>query len=823
MTSSPQLRTNAWIALLLCSLVFLGWFNHRRAQHVEYVTGIDSEGAAADPHSPTGYADGLRWLIVPEHNNRSYQWIAETQQMLARGEWRLRHIDYENAPWGREVSSASPYRWWLGLIAWCHHQFTGRPLGQSAEKAALWADPLLHLLFLAGTSVFVARRFGPYPAAVFVVGATALFPFADNFVPGSPDEKGLARILALWSVLLLIPGILDEAPKKLGVVSTNEADRRRNARRWFFLAGVVGGLGLWINVAVQTPVVVGVALGALLSIAITRFRTRTGDPGSSAMLPWRTWAFGGATTCLATYLLEYYPAHLDFRLETNHPVYGLAWVGIGEILILAEAWRSREKFAGNYRRMVGLVLALAAIAILPVAMHWQKTQGFLLNDPLDSHLTNSANGTLASSLSAWLMRDGLTGTLVAVLLPVLLVGPVIWTISRHNIGIQTRSAMAVVLGPVLAALWLAYHRIAWWNMVDATLVVLAVAAAAALQSSSVSARLRGFWTASAALLVLPGLFHLRPPAATSSNNEFTPFELEGLIERACAQWIAERAGPDGATVLLPPDRTVSWCFHGGLRGVGTANWENRAGLAATVRIATATSAAEALTLIKDRGIRYLILPSWDPDLDEFARWSLRNPEDAFIMALHHWALPPWLRPVPYKLPEIAGFESQSIVVLEVVEETNRVAALARLAEYFVETQRMDLAVSSRAPLQRYPTDLNALIALAELEKAAGDVDAQASAFAAVLSSVAGGLDRSLAWDRRVSLAVVLAQGGREDLAREQVRRCLEKLDASRLRSLTTASLYRLLVMSKTFGLELPDPKLRELAAKLLPVELRGRL
>jgi hypothetical protein len=89
--------------------------------------------------------------------------------------------------------------------------------------------------------------------------------------------------------------------------------------------------------------------------------------------------------------------------------------------------------------------------------------------------------------------------------------------------------------------------------------------------------------------------------------------------------------------------------------------------------------------------------------------------------------------------------------------------------------------------------------------------------------VAGGLDRSLAWDRRVSLAVVLAQGGREDLAREQVRRCLEKFDAARLRSLTTASLYRLLVMSKTFGLELPDPQLRELAAKLLPVELRSRL
>jgi hypothetical protein len=526
---------------------------------------------------------------------------------------------------------------------------------------------------------------------------------------------------------------------------------------------------------------------------------------------------------LVAYLLEYCPAHLDFHLEANHPVYGLAWIGLGEILVLAEAWRPRAKFFGDVRRMVGLALALAAIAILPVAMHWQKTRGFLLNDPLDSRLTNSASDVLANSLSARLIRGELTGTFVAVLLPILLIGPVIWMLCRRNVGIQTRSTMAVALGPVLAALWLACNRVVWWNMVDATLLVLAVAGAVALQNSSASSRLRGFWAVGAALLVLPGLFHLRPSAAPSGNNEFTPFELEGLIERACAQWIAERAGPDGATVLLPPDRTVSWCFHGGLRGVGTANWENRAGLAATVRIATATTAAEAQTLIRERGIRYLILPSWDTDLDEFARWSLRNPEDAFIMALHHWALPPWLRPVPYKLPEIAGFESQSIVVLEVVEENNRVAALARLTEYFIETQRMDLAVSSRVPLQRYPTDLNALIALAGLEKAAGDVDAQANAFAAVLSSLAGGLDRSLAWDRRVSLAVVLAQGGREDLAREQVRHCLEKLEAPRLRSLTTASLYRLLVMTKSFGLEWPDPKLSELAATLLPVELRSRL
>lgn len=314
-----------------------------------------------------------------------------------------------------------------------------------------------------------------------------------------------------------------------------------------------------------------------------------------------------------------------------------------------------------------------------------------------------------------------------------------------------------------------------------------------------------------------------PPAGAGGNIEFTRLEGEGLIERALAHWIADHAGPGGAVILVPPDRTTSWCFHGGMRGLGTANWENRDGLAATVRIVTATTVGEAQALISQRGITHLILPSWDSDLDEFARWTLRNPEDAFIMALHHWALPPWLRPLPYKLPTNAGFDGQSVVILQVTDDSNRPASTARLAEYFIESGQMEFAASAVPALQRYPTDLGALVALAQVEKARGEAEGFAKTLNTVLSSLSAGSDRALAWDRRVSLAIVLAQGKREDLSREQVRRCLDKIDEARIRSLTTMSLFRLMALSKAFELNLPDPRLREFALKLLPVELRSRL
>jgi hypothetical protein len=93
----------------------------------------------------------------------------------------------------------------------------------------------------------------------------------------------------------------------------------------------------------------------------------------------------------------------------------------------------------------------------------------------------------------------------------------------------------------------------------------------------------------------------------------------------------------------------------------------------------------------------------------------------------------------------------------------------------------------------------------------------------LLARLANGGDRFLPWDRRVSLAVVLAQEDQVGLAREQVRRCLTELNEKRLRSLTTGSLYKLQVLSRAFDLPIADRRLRQLALDLLPAELRSRL
>jgi hypothetical protein len=79
----------------------------------------------------------------------------------------------------------------------------------------------------------------------------------------------------------------------------------------------------------------------------------------------------------------------------------------------------------------------------------------------------------------------------------------------------------------------------------------------------------------------------------------------------------------------------------------------------------------------------------------------------------------------------------------------------------------DLAAGLRRELQRFPADLGARIALVRVEAARNDGDAFASGFGALLPLLNGGADRFLAWDRRVSLATLLAQGQRPDLAEIQ--------------------------------------------------------
>jgi len=810
-----RLSSHTWIIALICAGGFLLWIDAARAQRIGYISGLAEPPVSIEAASPTGYASGLRRLIVPEHNNESYQWIAQTQQMLARGEARVRHVNYDNAPLGREVRTPSPYRWWLGLIAWCDHLFSGRPLGQAVERAAVWADPILHALFLIGAAIFAARQFGNFPATLLVFGLAVAFPLAGSFLPGQPNDSGLAQIGGFWSVLLLLAGI--SPVRQTGTGVPLQADTKRT-QRWFFLAGVVGGIGLWINMPRELSILVGIALGGLF---VSWLKRR--DTTATEIAPWRIWALGGATTTLIAYFVEYFPSHMEaLRLDTVHPLFGIAWLGAGELLEQASVWRQRKNAFWTVPQTIGVVLAIVAVAAVPVIVQFNGSVRFATDDAFASHLTNLVDSSTAPNLWAWVVRDGISAMVIATFLPVLLLGPAIWLLARRATTDGQRERIALSLGPVLIALGFACFQLGWWRLVDGTLLALLIAITPTIDSTPKSNR--WLWSAGFAVILIPGAIFLLGQTQSEKRETVVESDVVALIERDLAYWLANQAGSRGAIVLAPPNLTTSLYFHGGLSGLGTPYWENNDGFAAAVRIAGATSPDEAQALAQNRNLTYIIVPSWDSFMDEYARLGSGHPEQSLVNLLHRWLAPRWLRPVPYHLPKIPGFEGLSVAIFQVVDVQDNATALSRLAEYFVEMELIDEATQAGQALERlYPADLGALVARATVTLASGDAAGFARAINEFPAYLSRGEDSSLPWDRRVSLAIALTEGKRFELAREQTKHCLTELDEARVRSLTTVSLYRLQVLAKAFGLEIANPQLRALSRELLPAELRGKL
>ncbi|HEU5079092.1 MAG TPA: hypothetical protein VFT72_07755 [Opitutaceae bacterium] len=753
-----------------------------------------AEGPIIDPTSATGYAEGKRWLIVPEHHNPTYQWIQETQQMFARGEWRIRHINYENAPEGREVHASSPYHWYIAALSWCHHALSGKPLGWCVEQSALWADPLLHLLLLLTIVPLVARAMGAKAAIFAALGTVTLYPFSASFLPGVLSDQNLACITSIWCVLFAVIG-LGEA---------------RDTNRWWLLSGIAGGCGLWINAGTTLPVLSGFLLGGIAAAIVQALDQTNRLPP----IPWRLWGLGAAVASLLGYLIEYYPNDMALRLEVNHPLYALSCVGFAELLSCVETWARHRKFPARARDIVSVVFGLIAAAALPIVMIWK--QSFPPVDLFARQLTNEPDGIVAHNFATWLGQAGASKlSLLCTLLPVLLLVPAVWLLARPARERYILPSVALALGVICVIVTLSFWQLRWWTLSSGVLLILGLV----LSNAN---NLRSLVLGIAGIAFISGAFQVVHAYAALRRDAFTSREVEELYERRLAHWLSDRTGPERALVLAPPFRTPSLNFYGGLRGLGTQNWENREGLGTTFRIANATLSSEAQAILNERGVTYIILPSWDHDLGEVARLALPDEKRSFIYQLEHLTVFNWLRPLPFHLPEIDGQAEPAALVLQVVEESNRAVAISRFTEYFLEMDRVEIAEQAAHALREFPSDLGANIALAELEKAKRDEVAFRRSIDSLAGNLSAGADRFLPWQRRINLAAVLAIGGRNDLAQTQAERAWKEMNETRLRSLTTGELYRLMILGKTYKLQFADPNLHALARRLLPAEVRER-
>lgn len=808
-----------WLVIPLCALGLLLLAGYARIKRTEYVTARGEPAAV-----PPGETAAARRLIVPEHLGVSYEWIVEAQHLVEGGAWRVRRIEHENAPFGRPVWSGSPYRWWLAGVASIDRLLSRASPIQSVERAALYSGLILQLLFGAVLTLAAARWFGRLAAALVAIGVVTIFPFAASFVPGAPDENDLVRVVVATSMLLLVRGVT--ARDGRGAVSSSAVDRpdfRTGASGWFFLSGAAGGLTLWISPAIQMPMVVGVTVGGLLGAWLARVPGVDCAAARIERSAWRAWALGGMAVTFIGYIVECYPERMGgFELRAVHPLYGIAWMGCGELTARIGGLLDPTRTSRRRGDIVGIAFAAIAIASLPIALAWTGNPGPLAIDLLSFRLTVQPDGVMAPNIATWLSQNGVGLAVCATFLPLTILGTMVWLLVRRATSVRLKVALGILAGPLLVALALACVHLRWWQTVDGLLLV-ALAPVVTAVGTAFSPGRRAAWTAAVVASVGCGVGLLFPARGDAGEYIVTVPEVEALVERDLARWLAKRVDPSSpAVVLAPPSVTNALHYYGGMKGIATLAWENKDGLSVALRIMLSNSPDEAHELVRGRDIKLIVVPSWDPVFEGYVQAASVQTGELFHASLRRWAQPTWLRPLAYRPPPVPGFAEQTVAVFEVQNDQREALALAHLVDFFADTgQTANLKVAAEA-LKQFPMDFGALVTRTEVEGAMGDPTQFAAMVELVVTRLGARADRGLPWDRRVSLAVVLARAQRKELARQQVMRCIAELTPERIRSLTPSALYHLLALGRALGTEITDPALRFLALDLLPADLRAR-
>lgn len=833
---------------LFAALAWVGWDATQKFRHYTKASatyGVAVHAPEADVSSATGWAEGRRTIVYPSRWVDGQHWIMQTQQMLATGEARVRHVDDDNAPFGRAVHWGAPFRWWLAACAAVDHAITGEPIGRAAERAAIFANPALLSVLLLILVPPVARRFGGSAAAMLALLMVGTAPLYVLFAPENMDHHGAIQACAMVTLIAVLAG---GSGWTRGTGEAAGAERgwlpgAAQARCAFTVAGVAGGVGLWVSAAGMIPVFAGIGLGALFSAWLGRNAPAAADFDANV---WRRWGAVGGATALGCHLVEYFPGHPGWRLEVNHPLYALAWLGAGEVLaqltaILAgrRRWRAgnlahaeRDPSRCSRREPPGtggggvrwrFALGAAAMAAPAVVIVLAGERVFVVSDPFLWSLSNDYTPEF-QGLRVATGRAGFGFTTIASCLPMLLVVPVAWWLSRRSTPSLARALVAVPLAATILFWLMALKEIRWWTVGYGFMIGVVVVLGQLIPLLARSRRQRVACWALAAGLFAPGLVDTvrRMPRADAITRD----DLFSFAERDLAHALRQRAGAGPLTILSGPATTSRMIYFGGAKGLGTPYWENLEGLKRAAAIFAAETGDEARELVRAAGITHLVWLSWDDFTDPYVRLarglSPHEPIErpAFGRQLGQARVPPaWLRRLPDHLPHVPLFETEQALVFEVTERTETEQVVVRAARDFLYRGRLADAVELLPELERYAGDLASQVALARLHIATQNRAGVDAAVGRVLE-LRGQL-AALEPEDRVDLVAVLTIAGREAEARGQLTAVLRAFDAAALRQLTPGALKNLLGLAQRLGGAWPDPQLPALAMQLLPPD--GRL
>jgi tetratricopeptide (TPR) repeat protein len=657
---SVERGTHRWLILSLVWILVACLATLDSLAVRDYVALIDASGTVA--------ADSLPFVRpVPADYADAQTWVRYAIALDSGAPWQLRHTDIDNAPSGRDVHWNSAFAQLIAAAGRAYSASTGLPLARATEQVLAWFNLPLLIGVVLLFSTFVARRAGAAGGALTALGMLGHRWFYFGFAPNYVDHHGLLTAASFGVVLgATFMGAGWWRAGSVGASSLLPASRRE-VRGAALLSAIAGAFGLWLSAASVIPTIAvtglaGLVAGWWLGLGAQRDGAEL-DAGS-----WRLWSRVGGGLALVAYLLEYAPHHFSMRLEVNHPLYALAWIGGGEVIAMLLEWRVTRRRAPAWR----MTLATLALAAAPLAIAIGGARVFV---PLDPRMVQLHAG-IAEFFSLALFAH----TFGAVSLGRFAIGfvlalPVLLLLRRQQ---RDRLLLAFLSVVVLSYVALASWQIRWWLGASGSELCLLLAAVAALTAH---------WTARSrwlVVLVLCGIFAEQSAARIIVTREqvhtatVTPADAMEPLYRDVAATIRS-SQPRGDIVLLTnPNASTAIGYFGGFRTLGTLYWENTAGLAAAASIFSARTDEEARALMRAHGVTHVAMLSKDDFLRAYFELAEPGaPSDAITgtfgyRLLIKGAVPRWLRPIPFRVRRGAP---SSVVLLQVVPDQSDVDAL----------------------------------------------------------------------------------------------------------------------------------------------------
>ncbi|MEO8205109.1 MAG: hypothetical protein ABI615_02940 [Chthoniobacterales bacterium] len=687
----------------LCILVMILVDGANRLSLIQRATGLKlSETVPGTVAISPGAHE--RNQIIPTSGIDGKWWVMHTEQMLREGTWRVRHTDLDNNPAGREVHWSSGLMWLLVAMSWVIHLGTMQPMVECVPCASLFAGPVMLIVGLVFYGLILASRYGWKTGAVGVLFFSTSFPVFEYFRLGDCDHHGLVGWFAMIGVLCLAAGGAGCIAPKNGGSKAGENFKLQTAGRWFITSGIAGAAALWVSAATQIPILLGTALGAVMAGFVSvHWQYETLRPEL-----WRLWGRAGCLASLFFYALEYFPFHMGWRLEVNHPVYALAWLGGSEILYRLLRKKTGQRFVeSSFSDWFIVSASIVLLLVPPLLIAFGSAQVFWVADRFLLTLHNEHIREFKPFFVA-IQNSNIPLMLAHGLIwPALGVAGLVVLFLRRSVSAQWVAPLILTIAPCLVMLALAMKQIRWIGIALGLWTLLATLIVAMCMRREL-ARPLPRWSVwgFCCIALIPIALHPALALGTWAASQHSPEKLpKDILPNVVARDVVHRlieANPHRMPVVLSgPTTATELAYYGGAHVLGTLYWENMPGLKAAAHIFSATTASEAKASLAEHKVNYVLLFSWDEFSKDYenllaieaGKDSSEVPADEMFVTrlLKGTEIPQWVRPLYYPIPPQFELEGETVRLFEIVPDQTLFDSYLNRAIYHLDSGELNRA------------------------------------------------------------------------------------------------------------------------------------